>query len=372
MSAVLELVQKYLPGPFKKSGDNNVLTRCPFHKDGQEKRPSFSINLAKGVYMCFTGGCPAGAGSLKKLLELLNLPSSKIQEHMANIQPFLEQSQRSHALEKVKAFKNRDPFKAEYPLTTAIQGAYDFCPTSLLDKGFDQNLLREMGVGYDIKHNRIMYPIHDMYGSLVGYSGGATALTTEYTWQKYKVYTGRERAQNGKWTPGDYGEWFDDWFSEEYSIPSSEYRVRNHHYLWNFHRVWSRRCSNPESVPVIYLAEGFKACLWMIQSGFLNTIALMGSYVSERQQQMLQKTGCEIVLCLDNDHAGRTATVKVGKELFNPMYGKVTVMQYPGDDTNTQPDDYESELLRTLVANKLKFNDHLAKLREVTQHGVHF
>lgn len=211
-----------------------------------------------------------------------------------------------------------------------------------------------------------------MYGALVGYSGGATTLTTEYTWQKYRVYTGKVKDEKGKWYPGDYGEWFDEWFSEEYGVSSSEYKVRNHHYLWNFHRVWNRRCSNPESVPTIYLVEGFKACLWMIQSGFLNTVALMGSYVSERQQQMLQKTGCELVLCLDNDHAGRSATVKCGKILYQPMYGKLLVMPYPVEDDNTQPDDYESDYLRTLVANSKKFNDHLSNLREEKHHGVHF
>lgn len=367
MSEVLNVVSKYLPGPFKKSGDNNLLTRCPFHKEGQEKRPSFSINTQKGVYHCFTGGCPAGSGTIKKLLELLNVPSAKIQEHVTAIQPFIEQSQRKHALERISAFSYNDPFRAEFPLTPAIQGAYDFCPTYLLEKGYSQQLLHEMEVGYDIKNNRIMYPIHDMYGSLAGYSGGATALTTEYVWQKYRVYSGRVQDSSGKWHPGDYGEWFDEWFLKEYNVPSSEYRVRNHHYLWNFHRVWDRRCTSPESVPTIYVVEGFKACLWMIQSGFQNTVALMGSYISERQHQLLQRTGCEIVLCLDNDKAGRAATTKCGKQLFPSVYGRLSVLKYPDSDDNTQPDDYESDYLRTLVESKVKFNDHLTNSKEANK-----
>lgn len=367
MNAVLEVVSRYIPGPFKRSGDNNVLTRCPFHKEGQEKRPSFSINTEKGVYHCFTGGCPAGSGSIKKLLELLNLPQNKVQEHMSAIQPFIQNSQRTHALQKVKAFKNIDPFKAEYPLTSAIQGVYDFCPVSLLEKGFDQNLLKEMGVGYDVKNNRIMYPIHDMYGSLAGYSGGATKYTTEYTWQKYRVYSGSFRDSSGKPVSGDYGDWFDQWFSDEYEVPSTEYRVRNHHYLWNFHRVWERRVADPYSVPDIYVVEGFKACLWMMQSGYPNTVALMGSSISDRQQQLLQKTGCAIVLCLDNDEAGRSGTVKVGKSLYQSVHGRLAVVQYPEGDDNTQPDDYASEQLRTMVGSSLKFNDHLTKLRGINQ-----
>lgn len=87
---------------------------------------------------------------------------------------------------------------------------------------------------------------------------------------------------------------------------------------------------------------------------------------------MLQKTGCEIALCLDNDKAGRSATVEVGKELYTPAYGRVTVMQYPPEDSDTQPDDYELDVLKTLVDCRLKFNDHLAKLREEVNHGTHF
>lgn len=221
--------------------------------------------------------------------------------------------------------------------------------------------MRVMGIGYDVKNQRIMYPIHDMYGNLAGYVGGATQYTTDNAWQKYRVYQGRNKHPNGPWVNSDYGEWFDDWFREQYDCSSSEYHLKNHDFLWNFHRVWAKRTSNPGSVPVIYLVEGFKACMWMVQSGFEDTVALMGSYVSEKQQQMLHKTGCEIVLFLDNDKAGIAATSKVGKLLFGPMYGKVSVVNYPQEDSNTQPDDYESDYLRTLVQAKVPFNDHLLR-----------
>lgn len=362
MSAdILSILEKNMPGPFKRSGGNNVLTICPFHKGGQEKRPSFSVNLDNGLYHCFTGGCPAGSGSLKKLLSLLQLPPSRIEELVLSVKPLLDQAKKVNELRKISAFKGSDPFRAQYSLSEAIQGAYDFCPTMLVEQGFSPDIMRGMGIGYDVKNQRIMYPIHDMYGSLAGYVGGATKYTTDNAWQKYRVYQGRTKHPNGPWVNSDYGEWFEDWFRDQYNCSSAEYQLKNHHFLWNFHRIWSRRVSDPSSVPVIYVVEGFKACMWMIQAGFENTVALMGSYVSERQQQMLHKTGCEVVLFLDNDAAGIAATNKVGKLLFAPMYGRVSVVEYPVGDCNTQPDDYEADYLRTLVAAKVPFNDHLLR-----------
>lgn len=358
---MMSVVSKLMPGHLKRSGGNNVLTICPFHKGGNEKRASFSINLDSGVFHCFTGGCPAGSGSFKKLLELLQLPPTKINEVLNTVKPFLDQVRRTTELRKVTAFKGVDPFRCQYPLTEAIQGVYDFCPVSLLEKGFSQEVMREMGVGYDLKNNRIMYPIHDMYGALAGYSGGVTSLTTNFLYQKYRVYEGKYQSGNGQWCQSDYGEWFDDWFRQEYGVSSSEYHLKNHNYLWNFHRVWGRRTTAPETVPVIYVVEGFKACLWMIQSGYANTVALMGSYVSEKQQQMLHKTGCEIALFLDNDKAGISATSKVGKQLFSPMYGRVSVVQYPSGDSDTQPDSYSAEQVKQMVEGRIPLNNHLTR-----------
>lgn len=133
MSAdILSILEKSMPGPFKRSGGNNVLTICPFHKSGQEKRPSFSVNLDNGLYHCFTGGCPAGSGTLKKLLALLQLPQSKIDELVLSVKPLLDQAKKVNELRRVSAFKGNDPFRASYPLSESIQGAYDFCPTMLV------------------------------------------------------------------------------------------------------------------------------------------------------------------------------------------------------------------------------------------------
>ena len=257
---VLDVVSKYLSGPFKPSGGSNVITKCPFHKDGMENRPSFSINLEKGVFHCFTGGCPAGSGSIKKLLEMLSVPGSTITSELETLRPFIEKVQLKSKFEKEYSFSNTDQFKVQYPLTEVLIGTYNFLPLSLKEDGFDVELLKRMEIGYDVANNRVMYPIRDLYGNLAGFSGGMTNLTTTHMHQKYRVYNGRYRNHQGQYVDGDYGEWFEYWFKTEYQDATS-HKCINHDHLWNFHRVWAKIAANPESVPVLYVVKNFKACL---------------------------------------------------------------------------------------------------------------
>lgn len=352
---VLALLSKYLPGALRPTGGHNVLTKCPFHKGGQERKPSFSVNLEEGLFHCFT--CHE-AGNLRTLLKKLSVPRDTIDTELSSVRPFLEAQQRKFRVEKDNFFINRDVFQADYTLPEAILGVYEWCPTILTNDGFDPYLLQRMEIGYDRENNRVMYPLRDMYGNLAGFSGGVTPLST---WQfpKYKVYQGGRRGVDGKWVTGDYGAWFDDRFPD--------YRCENHDFLWNFDKVYPRFIGMSDPNATVYIVEGFKACLWMIQSGFENTVALMGSYISERQQKMLHRLGCTVTLFLDNDSAGRKATVRVGKLLQRPMYGRVKVVRYPVEDDKTQPDDYEQKAIQDFVSNPQPLTEYLNQTRKNQQ-----
>lgn len=334
------LLAKFLPGPFKYSGIN-IICPCPFHKGGRESHPSFGVNIQSGDYNCFA--CHE-SGSLKRLLRLLGASREMIDSELKSIQPEIE---RANALKAVQA-KNfsygRDPFKAEVVLEEALLGVYDWMPVSLAEKGFDPALMQDMEVGFDKTNQRITYPLRDAYGNLAGISGGA--LSREQI-PKYKVYQGG-KSVGSRWQPGDFGEWFDK------KYPG--FRCENHHFLWNFDRVFPR-VSLAKGDDTVYVVEGFKACLWMIQSGYKNTVAAMGSYLSEYQQRLIHRLGGKVVLCFDNDEAGRKATERVGKLLWRPLYGRLHVVRYPAHENNTQPDDYPSEILKQMVDTAVPYID---------------
>lgn len=343
---VIALLGRYLPGNLRPSGENQVLTKCPFHKGGQELKASFSVNVEKGVFHCFT--CHKH-GNIKQLLEELNVPGSTIDAETKVIQPYLDRQRELFKVEKQHVFSNRDPFKSNFVLPESLLGVYEVCPTSLVADGFREDILKEMDVGYDRENNRIMYPLRDMYGNLAGFSGGATPQS-QVPNPKYRVYQGQRRGLDGKNIRSDFGSWFDD--EDDFR----GYKCENHDFLWNFHQVFSRRLSDPTAT--VYIVEGFKACLWMLQAGFKNTVALMGSYISDRQQQMLHLLGWSVVLFLDNDDAGMRATEMVGNLLWRPMYGRVKVVPYPEEDFDTQPDHYEVVAVHQLVSMQKSFIEY--------------
>lgn len=357
---ILALLQQHLPGPLRQGAGGNILTKCPFHKGGQEKRPSFSVNPELGVFQCFT--CHV-AGDVRYLLKLLGLPRSQIDMELLSIQPQLDENRRRIEFEKQHIFTNNDPFKAKQVLPEALLGVFEWCPTLLVEQGFDPHLLQDMEVGYDRMNHRITYPLRDMYGNLAGISGGRTMLSQD---PKYKVYQGGYRDEKThRKVIGDFGEWFDEQFPG--------YRCENHDLLWNFNRVYPRVSESvSDQDDTVFLVEGFKACLWMIQSGYMNSVALMGSYISETQQRMVHRLGGDVMLLFDNDEAGRRATERIGRLLWRPLHGRLKVVPYPQEDVqasingeaDSQPDDYETQGIHQMVANSLDFNVYLGQQRK--------
>jgi DNA primase len=341
---VLDLVSRHLRHSLKPSGGGNYVTKCPFHKGGEEKKPSFSINPEKGLFNCFT--CHV-AGDVEYMLKLLGLPSFQVEVEIKSIKPLLDRNRELLRLEKQHAFTEKNPFEAPVILPEAMLGIYEWMPLKLVEAGFSPAVLQELEVGFDRVNQRITYPIRDFYGNLAGFAGGATL-----DWQapKYKVYQGTRKNQDGTVVPGDFGDWFDEQFPG--------YRFENHEYLWNFHRVYKRLAATSDPSATVFVVEGYKACMWMVQAGYVNTVALMGSYISDRQRQLLQLLDAAIYLFLDNDDAGKKATIWVGELLFPSTRKGVHVVPYPEVDEDTQPDDYLPEGIHQFVQQAKPFETH--------------
>jgi DNA primase len=348
---VLALLQRHLPGSVRPGAGGNVLMKCPFHKGGQEVKPSFSVNIDLGVFHCFT--CHT-AGNIGYMLRLLGLSRAQIDQELAAIKPELDANRQKADFEKQHFFQQRDPFKAQWELPETLLGVYEWCPSQLLEQGFSMELLRDFEVGFDRLGQRITYPLRDMYGTLAGIAGGRTLPQQE---PKYKVYQGGYRDEKHRWIVGDFGEWFDEQFPG--------FKCENHDFLWNYHRVYPRLMgATSEADSSIFLVEGYKACLWMAQCGYQNTVALMGSYVSETQQRMLHRLGGWVYLFFDNDKAGREATKRIGRLLWRPLHGRLKVVPYPVEDVeaslagegDSQPDDYETQGVHQMVGNSLAYH----------------
>jgi DNA primase len=327
---ILSLVERYV-GRGKQSGESNLMCQCPFHDD---KSPSFSVNVDLGIFQCFS--CKR-SGGIVKLLKLLQVPDKVIDEETEGIRDEIQANRLRLKWKKQKEWTTTDPFLAQTILPEAMNRPFMYAPlpggnsmrvlpTKLTEAGFDPEWLNYMEIGYDRFQQRITYPIRDVYGNLAGFSGGAS-LPDQVP--KYKVYQGKRRDPgSGRTINGDFGPSFD----EDYP----DYQFNNLHHLWNFDSIYPSLFFGRDENAYLIIVEGYKACLWLLQSGYTNTVALMGSTLSDHQASLLHRLSVRIVLFLDNDPPGRKATRSIGRKLVLEQPG-VFIAQYPAD--TRQPDD---------------------------------
>lgn len=294
---------------FKVENNGWAKSLCPFHTDS---RPSFFVNLHSGYAHCF--GCGVRMG-LQELLDKLNVHTFKA-EH------FIKQwgAQRKEV---------PNPNEVNY-LPSYILGAYRACPVRLLNAGFEKQLLREFEVGFDYSLYRITFPIRDISGQLAAVSG--RNLQGE---PKYQVYT------------------YEDEFPE--------YAPKPKRHLYNLYRL-IKGLEQPDRRRPLYVVEGFKACLWVAQHGY-DVVATMGAQMTDAQRALLSRYDVPLVLFLDNDEAGRAATVVNYLELSKLQFAKV--VEYP--QGAMQPDDLKGDDLHKTLENPKEFRRWYYELPQSTK-----
>lgn len=304
MSEIVEALRKYLGDPIGSPSSNNYKYRCPFHDD---RSPSFYVNGVNGVAFCHAG---CGGFSLSSLLYNLGASRRTISAAADIVGRVTPPTLRADLRKRTVV----------EPIPEEILGVFENnCPAALLDDGFNMRTLRQYGVGYDVHHDWPVYPIRDHLGRLVGLSGRAE-------WG-YNVYSKDEYAA----------------FME--NPPKSA--VKKSWFVWNMHNVYPT-AFHGDGVEFLIVVEGFKACLWLIQNGYPNTVALMGSYLSRLQKNLLTRIGGTILLFLDQDNAGRRGTEICVEQLAPQML--VKEVRYPFEG-KLQPDDLAPEFLASAISN---------------------
>lgn len=304
LAAAHALVQGLRP-----SGGSNWIGFCPIHGETKgASKPSFSFNEATGQWNCFTG---CGAGGLPQLLRKLHKSDEYIDRTMERLRPHLKPVR----LKKESAARG-GLFTTDYPLPERILGMFEHAPVDLLNLGYDEQVLFDNDVGFDTERERVTYALRDLSGQLAGIVGKPVDPGEG---GKYRVYE-----------------------QEIVDMGFRGYHFKNRRFLWGWEKVYPAVYYNADPSPVC-VTEGYKARLWLIQHGFPLTVALMGTGMSETQQMFLERLGTRIILCLDNDPAGRLGTSKISYKLRGL---DVAVMRYPFPEApKLQPDDLTQEEL---------------------------
>lgn len=311
--AIYQAAKKHLRF-VRMSGPNNIGGPCPFHKGGQEKKPSFYINLENGLFFCHT--CKT-SGTFPQFLRKMGAPS-------VQIDAILEAE--ASAPKKYRPDPTKGAGYGEHFLNESILGVFQYCPTDLVRDGFDPKLLKHLEVGFDREEMRIIYPIRDLNGRLVGLTGRSVTGAPE----RYKVYKSKDIM---RFAPDD----------AEVRARYERYDIKSHNFLWNGHNVYPLAFYG--ELDTVIVVEGYKACIWLLQNDIENVVALQGSSLTRAQERIFSRLGGTVILFLDNDKAGKEGMLSVGKRLLR--YGlRILCVTYPEwVEGETQPDNLDQPAL---------------------------
>lgn len=349
---ILDLVSEYVK--LEKRG-RNYIGLCPFH---DEKTPSFTVSEDKQICHCF--GCKKGGNVFQFTQEIKDVPFVEAVKELGervNIKVDVGQTQYNQqsqmASDDLKMIEMHELIRDyyHYALMKTVEGeealnylrqrgftdelikqrqigyapdSSHFCHDFLEKKGYDIELAYEAGLlsrneenfsYYDRFRNRIMFPLKNAQGRIVGYSG--------------RTYNNQEpKYLNSPETP----------------------IFQKRRLLYNLDKARKSIRQNDE----IVLLEGFMDVIKSDYAGLKQVVASMGTQLSQEHMTFLKKLTNNITLMFDGDYAGREATLKTGQALLQQGLN-VYVIQLPsGMDPDEYIGKYGNEAFLNFVAKDKK------------------
>ncbi|MDO4534246.1 MAG: DNA primase [Clostridium perfringens] len=346
----------------KRTG-RNYSGLCPFH---HEKTPSFSVSQDKQIFKCF--GCgetgnvisfvmknksmtfPEAVGYLADraniTLEFEDKKLSKIQRKKENIYKINTLMGRYYYnnLSKSKIAKEyffrrgiTENILKKFGLGYSLDG-WQNVVNYLKRVGINENLILETGFViksdkgriYDRFRNRVMFPVFDHNGKVIGFGGRVLDDS------KPKYLNSPETILFQKGTN-----------------------------LYGLNFAIKGGLLNKE----IIIVEGYMDCISLHQYGITNAVASLGTALTEKQSRLLKRYVDKVIIAYDADVAGQMATLR-GLEILKEAGLEVSVLNIPmGKD----PDEFiranGKEAFLTLVKNSEKLMDY--KLRKAKE-GLNF
>ncbi|MFH6408249.1 DNA primase [Staphylococcus aureus] len=353
---ILDLVSEYVK--LEKRG-RNYIGLCPFH---DEKTPSFTVSEDKQICHCF--GCKKGGNVFQFTQEIKDISFVEAVKELGdrvNVAVDIEATQSnsnvqiaSDDLQMIEMHELIQEFYY-YALTKTVEGEQAL--TYLQERGFTDALIKERGIGfapdsshfchdflqkkgYDIElayeagllsrneenfsyydrfRNRIMFPLKNAQGRIVGYSG--------------RTYTGQEpKYLNSPETP----------------------IFQKRKLLYNLDKARK----SIRKLDEIVLLEGFMDVIKSDTAGLKNVVATMGTQLSDEHITFIRKLTSNITLMFDGDFAGSEATLKTGQKLLQQGLN-VFVIQLPsGMDPDEYIGKYGNDAFTTFVKNDKKSFAH--------------
>ena len=345
----------------KRSG-RNYMGLCPFHK---EKTPSFSVSPDKQIYKCF--GCGETGNVFTFLMKYRNMDFIEAVKYLADraniaieydddkTRAFEQEKNRLYKLNVeaarffysnlVKSKKAQEYFRARgISVSTMKRFGLGFAPDSwhslhnaLKAKGYTElDMLNlgliiksEKGNMYDRFRNRVIFPVFDYSGRVIGFGGRVLDDS------KPKYLNSPESLI----------------FQKGVNLYGLNFALKN----------------NKDRTFII--VEGYMDCISLHQYGITNVVASLGTALTERQAKLLRRYADKIIMSYDADGAGQAATIR-GMEVLRKEGLDVRILTIP---SGKDPDEFiranGKEAFLRLIDNALPLLDY--KIKKAAE-GVNF
>ena len=338
----------------KKRG-SNLWGNCPFHN---EKTPSFSVNPARNIFKCF--GCGKAGDSAKFLMEhehfsypealryLAKKYNIKIEEKEQTAEEIMQQSIREKMF-NINEFANKyfvdTLWNTEEGKTIGLQyfrergylnpiiekfqlgyspAKWDAFTTYAKQNGYSEELLEQIGLSlkgnkglYDRYHGRVMFPIHNLTGRVIGFGGRILVNDPEKKSPKYQ------------------------------NSPESEIYDKKQT-LYGIYFAKNAIARQDECI----LVEGYFDVLRMHQIGIENVVASSGTSLTMEQIRLVKRYTKNITMLYDGDSAGIHAALRGTDMILGEGMNVRIVVLPPEHDPDTFGKDFSVEY----VSNYLKEN----------------
>lgn len=354
---IVEVIGNYLPLHKKGKGYWAI---CPFHDD---TKPSLSISSELQIYRCFV--CNHSGNVFGFLMDYLKIsfieavkicadlagidiselndyqPKQQLNKQEASLYTMHEEASKIYQLflkSKVglsaKEYLDKRHMSDEVikrfqigfaPLDDSLYKAFTQLNFSPMDMARSGLVIENNGRYYDRFKDRVVFPIWDENGQIIGFSG--------------RIYYKQD----------DQAKYMNS--------PESEIFIKGRT-LYNYH-------ASKEAIKkagFVYLLEGFMDVIALYKAGIENAVAIMGTALTKEHLVMLRKLTDTIHLCLDGDKAGQDAMYKAGKVLEDfGFHVRVIVIKQ-----NMDPDELLENFGKEGLLNALKA--HVSYLEFIIQY----
>jgi DNA primase len=339
----------------KKRG-SSLIGNCPFHN---EKTPSFNVSVTKGIYKCF--GCGKGGDSvhfimdhekysypeaLKYLAQKYNIEVEETVQSPQNIEAqnareslyivseyaagyfanelWTGQEGRAIGLSYFKERGFREDIVKKFQLGYSPE-AWDALIQSAAGAGHREEYLEKAGLAirndkgklYDRFRGRVMFPIHNFTGRVIGF-GGRT-LKTDKKVPKYV------------------------------NSPESDIYHKSNVLYGLFHAKKSIRDTDN-----CYLVEGYADVLAVHQAGVENVVASSGTSLTTEQIRLIGRFTQNVTILYDGDAAGIKASLR-GLDMILEEGLNVKVVNFPdGHDPDSYMHHVGSGAFKIYIENNRK------------------